>query len=144
MNHRSRTGESAELQYNTSKPRRRKSYYPRRILVWQRDVNNMTERDNLTNPQKGKDYAKTMKELADELVALRAEQQTLLVRFALRALKLYQTGTTEPLGSNQMSYLIKYELTNNTQDISAPAFLDEIIKLTKEEWKKQTQQEPKK
>jgi hypothetical protein len=41
----------------------------------------------------------------------------------------------------QMSYLIKYELTNAIQDLNAPASMDEIIKLTKEEWKKL--QEPK-
>jgi hypothetical protein len=102
----------------------------------------MTERDNLSNPQKSKDYAQTMKELADELVTLRAEQQNLMVRFGLRALKLYQTGTTEPLANMQMSYLIKYELTNAIQDMSAPAYIDEIIKLAKEEWKKLNEPKP--
>ena len=100
----------------------------------------MTERDNLSNPQKSQEYAKTMKEIADELVTLRDEQQKLMVRFGLRALKLYQTGTSEPLAPMQMSYLIKYELTNAIQDMSAPAYLDEIIKLTKEEWKKLNEQ----
>lgn len=101
-------------------------------LVWKR----MTERDNLTDLQKSKEYSQTMKELANELETLRADLQNLMVHFGLRALKLYQTGTPEPLQSTQMCYLIKYELTNAIQDLSAPANIEEIIKRTKEEWNK--------
>jgi hypothetical protein len=96
----------------------------------------MTERDNLTDLQKSKDYSQTMTELANELETLRAELQNLMVRFGLRALKLYQTGTTEKLQPSQMSYLIKYELTNAIQDLSAPSNIEAIIKQTKEEWQK--------
>ncbi len=96
----------------------------------------MTERDNLTDIQKSKEYSQNMRELANELETLRTELQSLMVRFGLRALKLYQTGTPEPLQSPQMSYLIKYELTNAIQDLSAPANIEDIIKQTKEEWKK--------
>jgi hypothetical protein len=101
----------------------------------------MTERDNLTDPQKSQDYAKKMRESADELVTLRAELQSLMVRFGLRALKLYQTGTATPLGQGQMSYLIKYELTNAIQDLSLDINMQEIIRLTKEEYKKQQQED---
>jgi len=97
----------------------------------------MTERDNLTDPQKSKDYSQTMTDLANELEALRAELQNLMVRFGLRALKLYQTGTPEPLQPMQMSYLIKYELTNAIQDLSSAANIEDIIKATKAEWQKQ-------
>ena len=97
----------------------------------------MTERDNLTDPQKSKDYSKTMTDLANELEALRAELQNLMVKFGLRALKLYQTGTPEPLQPMQMSYLIKYELTNAIQDLSSAANIEDIIKATKAEWQKQ-------
>jgi hypothetical protein len=100
----------------------------------------MTECDNLTDPQKSKDYSQTMTDLANELESLRAELQNLMVRFGLRALKLYQTGTPEALQPMQMSYLIKYELTNAIQDLSAASNIEEIIKQTKEEWKKQQQQ----
>ena len=99
----------------------------------------MTERDNLTDPQKSKDYSQTMTDLANELGTLRSELQNLMVRFGLRALKLYQTGTPEALQPQQMSYLIKYELTNAIQDLSAASNIEEIIKQTKEEWKKQQQ-----
>ncbi len=96
----------------------------------------MTERDNLTDPQKSAEYSKNMAERANELETLRAELQNLMVRFGLRALKLYQTGTPEPLQSAQMSYLIKYELTNAIQDLTAESSMDAIIRQTKEEWKK--------
>ena len=96
----------------------------------------MTERDNLTDPKKSKEYSQTMTDLANELEDLRTELQNLMVRFGLRALKLYQTGTPEPLLPSQMSYLIKYELTNAIQDLSAPSNIEAIIKQTKEEWQK--------
>ncbi|MCW4009661.1 MAG: hypothetical protein NWF05_03455 [Candidatus Bathyarchaeota archaeon] len=101
----------------------------------------MTERDNLTDPQKSKEYSQTMTDLASELEVLRGELQSLMVRFGLRALKLYQTGTPEPLLPNQMSYLIKYELTNAIQDLSAPSNIEAIIKQTKEEWQKSPETE---
>jgi hypothetical protein len=96
----------------------------------------MTERDNLTDPEKSKAYAQNMTERANELEELRAELQELMVRFGLRALKLYQTGTPEPLQSAQMSYLIKYELTNAIADLQEQQTMDAIIKQTKTEWEK--------
>jgi hypothetical protein len=99
----------------------------------------MTERDNLTDPQKSKEYSQAMSDRANELETLRMELQNLMVRFGMRALKLYQTGTSEALQPMQMSYLIKYELTNAIQDLSAPSNIEDIIKQTKEEWMKQQQ-----
>ncbi|MFB3889606.1 MAG: hypothetical protein ACE14S_08955 [Candidatus Bathyarchaeia archaeon] len=99
----------------------------------------MTERDNLSNPEKSQEYAQTMKDSHSELENLRAELQNLMVKFGLRALRLYQTGTNEPLQPMQMSYLIKYELTNVIADLSEQKAMDAIIDATKEEWKKQQQ-----
>ncbi len=96
----------------------------------------MTERDNLTDPQKSKEYSQTMTELASELETLRTELQNTMIRMGLRALKLYQTGTTEPLQTQQMSYLIKYELTNAIADLQDAKNMESIISKTKEEWKK--------
>ena len=96
----------------------------------------MTERDNVTDPRKSAEYSKKMTERANELESLRTELQNLMVRFGLRALKLYQTGTPEPLQPTQMSYLIKYELTNAIQDLTSESSMEAIIKQTKEEWKK--------
>ncbi len=100
----------------------------------------MTERDNLTDPQKSKEYAQTMTDRANELETLRCELQNLMVKFGLRALKLYQTGTAQPLQPMQMSYLIKYELTNAIADLQEPKNLEAIINQTKEEWKKLQQE----
>jgi hypothetical protein len=96
----------------------------------------MTERDNLTDPQKSKAYAKSMTDSAKELENLRTELQNLMVKFGVRALKLYQTGTPEPLQPSQMSYLIKYELTNAIADLQEPKTMEAIINQTKEEYKK--------
>ena len=80
-----------------------------------------------------------MKDSRSELETLRMDLQNLMVKFGLRALKLYQTGANEPLQPQQMSYLIKYELTNAIQDLSAEASIEAIIKQTKSEWQKQQQ-----
>lgn len=80
-----------------------------------------------------------MKGSFNELETLRNELQNLMVKFGLRALKLYQTGTNEPLQSQQMSYLIKYELTNAIADLSEQKSLEAIINKTKAEWQKQHQ-----
>ncbi len=74
---------------------------------------------------------------ANELEALRAELQKLMVKFGVRALKLYQTGTKEPLQPQQMSYLIKYELTNAIADLQEKPTMDAIIEQTKAEYTKQ-------
>ncbi len=100
----------------------------------------MTERDNLTDPEKSKAYSQNMVDRATELESLRAELQNLMVRFGLRALKLYQTGTPEPLAPTQMAYLIKYELTNAIADLQEPKNMEAIISQTKEEWKKLQEQ----
>ncbi len=96
----------------------------------------LTERDNITDPQKSKEYAQTMVDSATELEALRTELRNLMVKFGFRALKLYQTGANTPLQPTQMSYLIKYELTNAIADLQDPQNLDAIVEKTKEEWKK--------
>jgi tRNA C32,U32 (ribose-2'-O)-methylase TrmJ len=103
-------------------------------------VKQMTERDNLTDPEKSKEYAQTMSTSANELEILRMELQALMVKFGLRALKLYQTGTPEPLLPSQMTYLIKYELTNAIADLQEAKNIKAIINATKEEWKTQQQE----
>jgi hypothetical protein len=62
-----------------------------------------------------------------------------MVKFGLRALKLYQTGANEPLQPMQMAYLIKYELINAITDLQEEKTMDKIIEQTKIEWKNQQQ-----
>jgi hypothetical protein len=99
----------------------------------------MTERDNLVDSKKSQEYAQTMKDSSEELETLRIELQNLMIRFGLRALKLYQTGTDTPLQPTQLPYLIKYELTNVVQDVSSESNIKAIIEATKTEWQKQNQ-----
>ena len=91
----------------------------------------MAENSNSEN------YAKMMKESREELVNLKEQLHNLMVKFGLRALKLYQTGRNEPLKPIELSSLVKYELDSAIHDLSEPDSIDSIIKQTKIEWTKQ-------
>ena len=80
-----------------------------------------------------------MKESHAELLNLRIELQSLVVRFGLRELKTYQIARNEPLRSNEIASLIKYEIENVIHDVSEPESKEAIIKQAKKEWKKQHQ-----
>jgi hypothetical protein len=82
-------------------------------------------------------YARMMKESREELVNLKVELQNLMVKFGLRALKLYQTGRNEPLKPIELASLVKYELDNAIGDLAETESIDAIIKQTKNEWTKQ-------
>jgi len=82
-------------------------------------------------------YNRAMNESKNELTALQMELQSLMVKFGLRALHLYQTGTPVPLKPTEMTHLIKYELDNAVRDLAEPSNMDAIIKQTKLEWEKQ-------
>ena len=81
-------------------------------------------------------FDKLMKESRDELMNLRTQLQSLLVKFGLRALKTYQAARAEPLRPIEVASLVKYELDNVITDISEPNSIDSIIKQTKLEWEK--------
>jgi hypothetical protein len=91
----------------------------------------MTEESNSEN------YATMMKESREELFNLKEQLQNLMVKFGLRALKLYQTGRNEPLKPIELSSLVKYELDSAIHDLSEPGSIEVIIKQTKIEWTKQ-------
>jgi len=99
----------------------------------------MTERDYGSDPEKTEKYAQTMKTSHSDLETLRMELRDLMVKFGLRALRLYQTGTPVPLQSVEISRLLKYELDNAIRDLSEESNIEAIIKQTKEEWQKQQQ-----
>jgi len=81
-------------------------------------------------------FDKLMKESRDELVDLRAQLQSLMVKFGLRALKTYQAARNEPLRPMEVASLVKYELENAIADLSEPNSIDSIIKQTRLEWEK--------
>jgi len=82
-------------------------------------------------------FDQLMKESRDELVNLKMQLQSLMVKFGLRALKTYQAARNEPLRPIEVASLVKYELENAIADLSEPNSIDSIIKQTRLEWEKQ-------
>ena len=82
-------------------------------------------------------FDKLMKDSKNELVALQNQLQNLMVKFCLRALRVYQATRPEPLRPNEVSLLTKNELNNAINDLTAQTSMDNIVKLVKEEWTKQ-------
>jgi hypothetical protein len=82
-------------------------------------------------------FDKLMKDSKTELLDLQNQLNDLMVKFCLRALRIYQATRPEPLRPNEVALLVKNELNNAVLDLSAQANLDNIMKLAKEEWLKQ-------
>ena len=82
-------------------------------------------------------FDKLMKESKNELSDLQNQLQNLMVKFCLRALRVYQATRPEPLRPNVISLLVKNELNNAIADLTAQTNIDNILKLAKEEWAKQ-------
>jgi hypothetical protein len=82
-------------------------------------------------------FDKLMKNSKNELVDLQNQLQNLMVKFCMRALRVYQSTRPEPLRPNEVSLLIRNELNNAIADLTAQANMDNITKLVKEEWAKQ-------
>ena len=81
-------------------------------------------------------FDKLMKDSKKELSELQNKQQKLMVLFCMRALRVYQATRPEPLRPGEVALLIKNELNNVIADLTAPANLENITKLVKEEWAK--------
>ena len=94
----------------------------------------MTEKKKMSASES---FDQLMKESRDELVDLRMQLQSLMVKFGLRALKTYQAARNEPLRPIEVASLVKYELENAIADLSEPNSIDSIIKQTRLEWEKQ-------
>jgi hypothetical protein len=82
-------------------------------------------------------FDKLMKDSKNELLDLQNQLQNLMVKFCLRALRVYQATRPEPLRPNEVSLLTKNELNNAIADLTAQTNMDSIVKLVKEEWAKQ-------
>jgi hypothetical protein len=93
-----------------------------------------------TDPQGNWDqstFDQKMKESKNELQMLREELNNLMVRCAIRALKTYQATKNDPLKSNEIANLTRYELNNVLSDLQQPDNIAEINQKVKEEWEKQ-------
>lgn len=84
-----------------------------------------------------KSFDEAMKQSQNELTELRAQLQSLLVKFGLRALRTYQAARSEPLRSSEISQLVRYELNNVVGDLSEKNAFEPIISQAKLEWEKQ-------
>lgn len=82
-------------------------------------------------------FDQLMKNSKDELESLRKQQTDLMVKYCIRALRIYQAAKPEPLKPTEIAYLTKNELNNVIGDLTQPANLDNITNLVKEEWLKQ-------
>ena len=85
-------------------------------------------------------YDKFLKDSKTELTELQNELNGIMVKFILRALRIYQATRPEPLRPNEISLLVRNELNNAVADLTAQPNLDNIMKLAKEEWAKQSKQ----
>jgi len=82
-------------------------------------------------------FDKLMKNSKNELSELQDMQTKLMVKFCMRALRVYQSTRPEPLRPGEIALLIRNELNNVITDLTAQPNLDNITKTVKEEWTKQ-------
>jgi hypothetical protein len=78
-----------------------------------------------------------LKDSKTELVDLQNQLNDLMVKFCLRALRVYQATRPEPLRPNEIALLVRNELNNAVVDLTAQPNMDNIMKLAKEAWLKQ-------
>jgi len=83
-------------------------------------------------------YDKFLKDSKTELVALQNQLNDLLVKFCLRALRIYQATRPEPLRPNEIALLVRNELNNAVGDLTLQPNMDSIMNLAKEKWQKQS------
>ena len=83
-------------------------------------------------------FAQKMKNSKNELTGLQNELQNLMVKFCLRALRIYQATRPEPLRPNEVSLLVKNEINNAIADLTAQPNIDTISQLAKDAWQKES------
>jgi hypothetical protein len=83
-------------------------------------------------------YTKKMLEAKDELSQLQEELNNVIVKFVLRALRVYQSTRPEPLRPGEIALLVNNELKNVLYDLNAQPNIDALAKLSKEAWAKET------
>ena len=90
-----------------------------------------------TGERDSKAYSKQMSEAKDELTVLQDELNNVMVKFVLRALRVYQSTRPEPLRPGEIALLVNNELKNVLYDLQAQPNVDALAKMAKEEWAKQ-------
>ena len=82
-------------------------------------------------------YSQKMKDGQNELLDLQNQLNEIMVKFVLRALRVYQSTRQEPLRPSEIALLVKNELNNVVFDLSAQPNLDALAKSAKEAWAKE-------
>jgi hypothetical protein len=82
-------------------------------------------------------FNQLMKDSKKELLDLQSQLQDLMVKFCLRALRVYQATRPELLRPGEVSLLTRNELNSVIADLTAQTNMDSIVKLVKDEWDKQ-------
>jgi muramidase (phage lysozyme) len=102
----------------------------------------LKERLRMANENKwdSASFDKKMKNSKNELTELQNELQDLMIKFCLRALRVYQATRPEPLRPNEVSLLVRNELNSAVADLTAQPNLDTIMKVAKEAWLKESKQ----
>jgi hypothetical protein len=84
-------------------------------------------------------YSKKMVEAKDELGQLQAELNNVLVKFALRALRVFQSTRPEPLRPGEIALIINNELVKGVlYDLNTQSNIEALAKAAKEAWAKET------
>jgi hypothetical protein len=86
-------------------------------------------------------YSKKMVEAKDELGQLQAELNNVLVKFCLRALRVFQSTRPEPLRPGEIALIVNNELVKGVlYELNLQPSIDAIAKAAKEEWAKEQKQ----
>lgn len=83
-------------------------------------------------------YSKKMMEAKNELALLQDELSSVIIKFVLRALRVYQSTRPEPLRPGEIALLVNNELKNVLYDLNAQPNIDALAKTAKEKWAKET------
>jgi hypothetical protein len=80
-------------------------------------------------------YSKKMVEAKDELAQLQEELNNVLIKFALRALRVFQSTRPEPLRPGEIALIINNELVKGVlYDLNTQPSIDALAKAAKEAW----------
>ena len=86
-------------------------------------------------------YSKKMVEAKDELGQLQAELNDVLVKFCLRALRVFQSTRPEPLRPGEIALIVNNELVKGVlYELNLQPSIDAIAKAAKEAWAEEQKQ----
>ncbi len=80
-------------------------------------------------------YSKKMNEAKDELTQLQEELNNVMIKFALRALRVFQSTRPEPPRPGEIALIVNNEIVKGVlYDLNLQPSIDAIAKAAKEAW----------